>query len=297
MKMNDNKPVLYSIIVLLCFFSFLSYYGTNRRSNLDLNLDSSESVGSSGIIPLGDSEYVCESDDCGYVSSYGEELNINYPTGSLNFYPYINDTYSFIKDGSKILLFNMITGSVEIDNLEAIKFYGMQTNNNTIIVKKDGLWGVLSLDNLKMIIDFEYDYLGLPDKTTNNLLEANYYIAKAGGEYYIYDAIFNQNYSYAITDLIYDFNNKYIIVDKNGEYGLIDYNFNSYLTDKSIVKLECTNNYIGIITTDNKVIIYDNALFNIVYEVEISKTLEFEMNEEDGVLTIYLDNDIVFTSN
>lgn len=297
MKTN-NKPVLYTIIVLLFLFSFLSYYGTNRRLNPDLNVGTSDTPLNSGILSLGDSEYVCESDSCGYVSSFDETMDINYPSGSLNFYPYINDTYTFIKDGSNILLFNMQTETVEIDGLEAIKFYGELTSNNTILVKKDGLWGVLSLNSLNMNIDFMYEELGLSNKLDDGKLEANYYIAKDSDGYFIYDAAFNEKRTFGIEYPIYDYNNKYVVIkNPNNLYDVLDYTFNSYLSFITISKVALTDNYVGAITTSNKVFVYDNSLGSYLFTKDVNENSTISMTEEAGVLTVYIDDEVVYTSN
>ena len=227
-----NKPVLYTIIILLVIFIPLTilgfYYKEKPISIKDDNTKHFPYYNNSLWFYQNDkliSKYACLNSRCSY-----------------NIKSIINNKYVFIKDGDILYLYDINKGSVYNKYLDCLN------EDNKYICKSDkNLWGVLNInDEVKEIIPFIYESINL---------NKNKYIVKKDNKYYLIDE--NNNISIGFTSKIEDYNNTYIISKEEGRYFIYDYKGNEYLNNYNINNYSLSDNYIGIVLNNN-LNIYNN---------------------------------------
>ena len=275
--MKEDKGVLITIIVLLVIFLPLTILGYIEHNKMENNYE--HKLYYQGYLWFYDNDkligkYKCNNDMCNLATTTikDDEYDKRNYRGDLEgtILP-INNKYAFIKDGDKIILYDITTNG-SLASYKSVNNYNTKIVDDTYIVEQEnGKFGVLRFANgLESVIPFEYDFIGL----TNNLSENNELIA----------------------------NN--FLVKQDNLWFLIDYQNNiiSKKYDKEIIDYRIFNEYIAIITDqnidiynlDDKVLINSKRI-NTDYESidyrETINTIELIIDGKDAE-TIEINKDI-----
>lgn len=207
--------------------------------------------------------YTCENqnENACYVAYFSEEDNFDnekrvYQNGDnvLIRSNIINDTFVFINDGNKIIVYNLKDSKV-IGTYSLIK----KVDNNKMILKNEAnLYGLVEFNNNEMLtkLEFVYDYLGyLPN-------DANYIVSKQNNTSYILD-INGRAVSKGIDGNIKGYTGNYLkIEDSSGLYKVVNYN-NQNVFDKSYDYVEVYNDFVALVSDMSMYLkFYDNAKLN-----------------------------------
>ena len=280
---KNKKIILTIILILLIIFSSLTILSAYLRNNKGENPnhdfyyanylwfydDNKELI----------SKYKCLSSECGFAKSSIDDskYNINY-----------NGNYVFIEDDNSIYLYSILTGTT-LTSYKMVKNYNTNLPNNLLILENNNnLWGVITLnDNLKSIIPFEYEFIGL-----KNNLDTTKFIVLKDNNWYLLDESLNKLTS-DFTDPIVDYNMDYIITNNQNNIKIYDYNGNEYLDNQIIQNYVLDNDYIGVVI-DNYLYLYSNL--NSIYIANIplnNSNSKIELTRDSSSLNIIIDNEIV----
>ncbi len=294
--MKANKSTLYTIIVLLVITLPLAVYGTILHVQSAPTEEEKENPNhefhyknklyfykQNGELQA---TYNCSSESCGYVKTSidDDEYGINYyKDGQKEELVYDQGNYVLIEDGLKIMLFDKNLAK-EIVVYDKIKDYHTDLANNLLIVKSEDKWGVLAIDTLQNIIPYNYDFIGLANKVTDDVLQTNRFIVFEKTRWYLFDEN-GESLTQGITEPIVDYNDKYLITAQKEIY---DYSSN---------QITPNINYDAVYIVDNYVILMNNNLllvFNDLNEPYIGRgtvgtynNITFKVNE--NVLEVYTD--------
>ncbi len=273
-----NKPTLIIIIVLLVLFVPMVIFGTVnkfKKSNAqEIVLNYAKSS----------------------INKIDENVNV-YKKGTkdkIDKFLVNGKEYTFIEEDGTVYLYSLKDG-IKVIDYQAINFYNTDIENNYLLVKREGKWGVLDLSSLKLVVPCEYDYLGLHDDLDDGILNSESFIVGENDTYSIYslsaDAGFKK-ISNNYTSIIYDYNVSQLLlalkVDKR--YGLYDFAGNRFYDNYEIQDVRITDNYLVFIDDTNYMYIF-NGLFTDPESVYINDDWNtFEVKETSESLEIYLDN-------
>ena len=219
-----------------------------------------------------------------------------------------SDRFVFIFDQSSekensIKLYDMQDNSV-IGEYNGLKSYPVENKNIVVLKNKDDKYGLFEFSNQKLntLIDFNYQFMGLIDKESDNLV-----VVRDANGYMLVDYDGNSK-SKAFTNDIVNYNDKYIIVknsskkysvyDYEGEEYNKNYNYIKFLSDDYLAVVKDNNLYVrdfeehkyneeGLeLTNDsyNKVNIYDDN------KKLVSSTFAFDYELHEKILTFKLMN-------
>ncbi len=204
--------------------------------------------------------YKCKTDKCNYAKTSWDEEKFElrtYNNPKITRTNLINNRYAFLED-DKLILYDVINQKI-INYYNKVKNYGIGIENNVFIVLNDqNKWGLISLDNeLEMILDYNYDYIGLLDKKNdyNQIIASPLVIKKDEGFYIINEK--GAELTFKIYNPIIDFNGKYIIVKVNNLYYLINYDGEQLLSYDGYNDLSFTGNYLNVLDQENNLYVYD----------------------------------------
>ena len=261
-----NKPVLYTIIILLIIFIPLTilgfFYKEKPISISDENPKHFPYYNNSLWFYQHNkliSKYECLNEKCSY-----------------NIKNIINNKYVFIKDGDILYLYDINKGIVYD------KYLACLNEDNKYICESDKLlWGVLDIfDEVREDIPFIYESINF---------NKNKYIVKKDNKYYLVDEK-NNNVTKGFISKIEDFNNTYVISKENGRYRIYDFDGNEYLSNYIINNYSLSDNYIGIVYNNN-LYIYNNINNLTLKEISLSNiNSKVKLEEKDHKLNIYLDD-------
>lgn len=259
--MKEDKGVLITIIVLLVIFLPLTILGYIEHNKMENNYE--HKLYYQGYLWFYDNDkligkYKCNNDMCNLATTTikDDEYDKRNYRGDLEgtILP-INNKYAFIKDGDKIILYDITTNG-SLASYKSVNNYNTKIVDDTYIVEQEnGKSGVLRFANgLESVIPFEYDFIGLTNNLSeNNELIANYFLVKQDNAWFVIDnqnAIVSKKYQDEIID--YRIFDQYIAIITNEKIDI-------YNLDDDILK------YSKNINTD-----YETIDFNVtVYTIEI----------------------------
>lgn len=277
--MNNKLFVTFSICLLticLCIGAIGFIYSNDTDKNIENNnyksLVFNDNAGNNKI-------YYC-SKDCKYVSStYNENyvvekniINYNKEIGYL-----IKNRYSFVSEEDLISLYDF-NAKKSLDTFNVIKTYSNDLNNYMFIVKKNGYYGVISLENgYSTIIDFKYDFIG---KYKN---DDNYFLVLDNNTWHILD-INGVVVSSSLFEIV-AYNQNYYISEQDNKYALY-----------TMESLNLFNNYDEIVLLNGGVVLIKDKLLSVYSFNSNSYVLEniviinnYEIRDNDTYVTIDTD--------
>lgn len=293
--MRKDKPTFITIIILFIVFLGLSIYGGILKSNIEGG-NSSDNINKeffySGSLYFYDENsdllgtYTCSSEVCGYATSSEEEYLENYYVSDEKIdLGIINDDYVLLIDGENIILYS-ISLNMSVLTFEEVKYYDTYNSENYILVKLDGKWGALSIDNFSRNIEIMYDELSLADNTVNDVLDGSILYAKFNEEYFIIDSK-NNVLSEKFTSKIVDYTSEYIITYDEEIYSVYDYEGNklinydfSYYTKSDSYYAFVYNNYL---------LVYSDLLEKYIELINIGEYTEITIEDFENSYKIYID--------
>ncbi len=269
--MKRKKSTLYTMIVLLVItlpLGLLGLYRHFKNNPTDIILDNpNHELLYEGKLYFYDENdsligtYECQNADCGYAETTIDDLkyNLDYFEGEKTYLDYNVNDLVFLKDGKNIFLYGIKTGNVMV-SYDALKDYHTTIENNILIAKQNGKWGVFSLDTLNNILPFKYDFIGLPKKVENDILLSQNYIVYSDNRWYVFD---NENnaISQGVNEAIKNFNSNYILTVENKLY---DYRNNLINVNLDFQKIDILGDYIIVLLKNNALIVYKNIEQNVV---------------------------------
>ncbi len=295
--MKTKKSTLYTIIALLVIFVPLTSYGIYQKITSKVENITKENPNHDfyyqGRLYFYDEQgnflgnYTCGADNCGHVKTIidDESYNLNYyADGTQEYLNYENNDYAFVSDGKNIILYSFKLKAPIITYSE-VKDYHTTNNHNYLIAKKDGKWGVLNLNSLTNVIDYTFDFIGLPNKVVDGVLQTDNFIAFKDNRWYILDAEGNPKNNGVLAPII-AFNPNYILTN---EKEIFDYESNKVPINVSYKDIALVDGYTVLVTNNNTVLVYSDLKGLILATTTVSdyKTINFEY--ADGVIIIYLD--------
>lgn len=303
--MENKRIVLITIIILLLLFiplTVISAFVRVGKNPLDENpghdFKYKESLWFYDSKDKFLSSYECQTKICDYASTVIDDdtYEINYyKNGTKNKVDIIDNKFTFINDGALIYLYSVDTG-ITLQTYKSIKNYNTELENNTYIIQNnDGLWGALTIGNqLSVVVPFEYDFIGLINKTNDNILKTNKFIVLKNSKWMIIDNN-NSSLNSPVDYPIIDYNDDYIFTKNDNKIKIFSYENYEYLSNYTIRDYILLEKYIGIIT-DNFLLIYDNLGESYLKSITLtneSKNIDLEIDGNN--LNIKIDNNIVDT--
>lgn len=302
--MQTKKSTLYTIIVLLVIFLPIAAYGLISNINLmkKAAIDNpNKELFYEGSLYFYDEKgellgkYKCENpSDCSYAEGTidDKEYGIDYyKNGEKKYLVLDSDDYVFVEDGDKTILYSLVLNDAII-TYDAIKFYNANLATNILFVKYDGKWGVLSLANFTPILEYKYDFIGLPNNFSDGTLATDNFIVSEDNNWSILDS----SYQEKLTDFnmpIKSFNDKYVITTDNKIYDNTHMEVSANLNYKDAYTI---NEYLILITDTNVVLVYEDLSYNNIGMGNINdyENISFVL-DDDKVLNIYTDGTMATT--
>lgn len=185
-----------------------------------------------------------------YFYADGNELNFTTPI--------VNNTYAFIYDDSKeeggmVFLYDLTKNEV-LENYNSVKHYNVNGIEYIIVENNESKYGLFQVTEteLKQIIDFKYDYLGIKKVEFNEL---GYLVAIKDGKTLIVDKE-GKEVSKKISGTIKSFSQKYVVVeDSDGTYNITDYRNNKLLKGNYDYIVLQENFFVGV--QDKTILVLD----------------------------------------
>ena len=276
-----HKPTLFVIIILLIIAIPASIYGITKKNEKKaeepVNLTYTEST----------------------LNELDKNVNI-YKNGTkiyLDNFIVNGKEYNFVKlDDNKNWLYS-VKDNIKVLDYEAINFYNTDIENDYVLVKREGKWGILNTKTLKPVAPCEYNYIGLINNVVDGKLKSNTFIGSKNNSYSIYKIDTSVSaISNTFSDLIYTYNEnqKLIATVSNDTYSLYDFEGNKYLQNIIIKDISINNNHITIIDSNNTLYVYNNILATPVLTENLNSYKDFYTNESTK-LEIYIDGTLYKT--
>ena len=292
--MKDKKTLIV-IIILLIFSIFCAVKGRNLKNNgyiLDDNVNKDFIYKNAVYFYKNNkliSKYVCKG-SCQEATSEldSDQYSVNiYSLGKKENLKNLNNDYALFKEDDKIKLYNYKFNKTLVE-YDEINNYNVKHNNPILIVKKDDKYGVLSLKNMTLILPIEYDYIAIPNKVVDDILDTSKFIVNDSGSWYIMDKDKKYN-AIPFADPIIDFNDKYIITKDDLGVHIYDYNKNSYLDSIDKKAVYCIGKYVIIISNMNNMYVYDDLENNFLTSLRFTDYQQIDFKLVENRIEIYID--------
>lgn len=294
MKKN-NIGVLIAIIILLCIFLPGAIYGTYMNLKKDtLGRNPNQEFYYNGKLHFYNKNkllgiYTCETNNCGYVKNNASseyEFEIDYNADDIKV---VTNNYAFIKDGTKILLYDVIK-NMKIVEYKEIKYDPTNLGNDYFIVKNiNNKWGVLQItNNVQVVIPFNYDYLGIAD----NKETATKIVAKDTDGWKIIDL--KNSMLFKSIEEITSFTEKYVITKINNTYSLYNYEGRKYLENYVLSEIKILDDII-IGLQNNLYIIYNTKTYAAIGTIIKENNVEYSFEIKDNNLNVSANDAVIKT--
>ena len=270
-----NKTTLWVIIALLLLSSSMAGFGyyvhvdkiknpppenPNKEFKVNNKLyfydDNKELLGT----------YDCTQSVCGYAKNYVDDsaYSVNYyKDAATNEISMINNRYAFICDNKDIysddvILYDVVNSRV-VKKLTGVKNYTIGIVNDYYLVKNESSkWGIMKMsNNAGMIIDFKYDYIGLPNNidTNSGLLKADGFIVFDINGWKVVSDSDSDLSNYSINQ-IYDYYDGYTITTSGISYYLNNRNGDPILSD-GYKSMEFVGGYLKVLDDESNSYLMD----------------------------------------
>ncbi len=273
--MQHKKIALIVIIVLLVLFLPLSIFATTMH--FLRTAEGKENEGHefylNGKLYFYDEQdnlignYICENTDyCDYAVSRN---STTYPliepkTKASDKQTLIQDHYALLMDtttmnllNAEVILYDVVNGTI-LERYKEIKNYGVGIENHYYIAKNsEDLWGVLEITNeVKEVIPFSYDYIGLADlKNEAGEIKADSFAVLKENTWYLIDAE-NNKVSADFTDSIINYNEQYVITSNGTNMNLLNYQGSNRLYG-TYTYLDFWEQFVAIVDNNSIFYLYD----------------------------------------
>lgn len=293
--MNDKKTLI-AIIVLLVIFLPISVYGTYMHISakdviIDDNPNKDYILNNKVYFYTGDtlsSTYECKS-NCAVVETTIDDANFSthyYSLGKEEAPTMLDNGYALFNDEG-INLYSLDTKKVLLSFSE-IKNYNVKHTQPVLIVKNNGKYGVLSLNNMVSLIGYSYDYIAIPNKVNDGVLDTSKFIAKSGSYWYVLESDGSYNHEPFINEIV-DFNNEYIVTKSFNNYQVFDYKKNEYFVDSNFKNIYCIGDYILTINNDNVLLVYKDITSNSINNMTLPNYTSIDFDLKGNKIDVYLD--------
>ncbi len=260
---KDNIATLVIIVILLVVFIPLTTIGTIKRLSETRDDNPKHELYYKGYLWFyNDNEllgkYECKTSVCNLAKTIidDDEYHIKYDKGNLDNIGIINNKFVFVLDGDEINLID-IKSNLVLQKYNGIKNYNTLLDNNIYLLKnKNDKWGIVSIsEGIVAYLPFEYDYIGLIYKTSEDKIDVNKLLVKKDNKWMVIDNTgksLTNGYDYPIID----YNDNYIFFQNNDNIIASDKNNNRLLSDISIKDFSILEDYI-LLFTDKEVYLYN----------------------------------------
>jgi len=295
--MKDDKKTLIAIIVLLALFLPLSIYGviehkSGKKSNASGDNPNHEFIYNNKVYFYQENgellnTYQCL-EDCAVVEAIVDDDNYNvhyYKDGDKNLDGNINDDYVLFKDGADIMLYNKKLNKKIVSWL-SVKDYSVEHTNPILITNNGGVASVVSLSDMRVIIT-DYDYIGIPNRVKDGVLDTSRFIAKNDNSWYVLEQDGTYKHT-AFNDPIVDFNDRYIVVSNFDNNRIYSYDNQEYLGEIVNKKVYCVGDYIGVII-DDVLYLYQDLNGSVITNMKLDSYNEISFNINGNMIEVLLD--------
>ena len=300
--MKTTKSTLYTIIVLLVIFAPLATYGTythfKNQAPKDVEVDPNpnKEFYHNGSLYFYDENqellgtYPCTG-ECGYAKTIIDEdeygIKNYYQDGTLEHVESASKDYVIVEDAGNINLYSLNLAKTLVQ-YQALKNYNVKLKGNLILVKNNDKWGLLSLENMQLVLPLEYDYLSLPSKIENDELLTDELIAKKDNKWYIIDNTGKEKNS-GLNDPIISFNSRYMLTDKNELY---DYQNSKVNLDFAYKDIAIVDTYVVFVTNDNVVEVYNDINAGVMKRTIIGNYNTIDFKISDRIINVFIDGTV-----
>lgn len=299
--MKNKKIVLGAIIFLLIIFvplTIMGYFVKDKKNPLEENpnhefyfenklwfYDNNDKLISS---------YECQTNKCDLatLSIDDEEYGLNYyKEGTLKKVGN-NNSYTFIGDGALNYLYDIKNGRALQKYLQ-IKNYNTKIKNDVYIIQNEKkLWGAISIEeNLRALVPFDYEFLGIINNISNGELQLNYFVALKNGEWFLVDKE-NTKVSSELDSPIVDYNEEYIITKKDNRVKVYSYVGNEFLDTFYFNDYALYDKYIGLVTNDT-IYIYNNLNSTYLKSIPNNKSGKLTLEPKGNQVVIKLNEEVI----
>lgn len=293
----QDKKTLITIIMLLVIFLPLAVYGTYMHAqgesviiddnpNKEYILNNKVYFYNSGVLT---STYEC-TDNCSVATPVidDDQYNINYYSlGTKEATTFLSNGYALFQEGNYIVLYNTALNS-KLLQFDLIKDYSIEHTHPVLIIKSNGLYGVISLNDMQPMINYKYDFIGIPNRVNDGVLDTSKFIAKSGSYWYVLESDGTYNHE-AFREPIIDFNSKYVIVKNLGIYKIYDYTKNEYLSTINKKHVYCIGEYVIVINSNNGLEIYSDMNLPSIRSMSLPNYTNINFSLIGNKIDIFID--------
>lgn len=295
--MKDKKTLITIIILLICVVP-LAIYGTVKHimnkdivvddnPNKDYILNNKVYFYDSGILK---GTYKC-ANECKKITTTIDDnkYSINYYMLGKNDAPEVlPNNYALFEEDQSVALY-----SIDLKNkvlqFDAVKNYNVNHSSPVLIIKNNGKYGVLSLSEFKVLVSNSYDFIAIPNRVVDGVLDTSRFIGKKGNYWYVLESDGSYNHEEFI-DPIVDFNDNYVIVKNQDAYKIYDYDKKEYLLNSNKKAVYCLGSYVLVIDESNNLLVYQNVETTALKAFRLPEYKSITFDYKDGNIVIYLDN-------
>lgn len=283
---NNNKVVLAVILILLIPSLIMGSAGyafklvrdkdlTDETEKIPENPDK-EFAFSGYLYFYSDDEllgtYKCEhpENSCDWAYEYVDDSLYFidfYDDNEIDKFSIINNRYVLLvdndgtEDSSETILYDLKEKRI-ISRYKRVKNYTIGTVNNRIIVQnEEDMWGVVELSETtpRLLINFEYDFIGLINDKVADKLKDDRFVVKEQSQWYIIGDD-KRLLSTKMIDPIFTYNNEHIIAKIDNLSYLYNYEGIILLNGRSFKDMSFAGRYIAVLDHSNLFYIIDMKL-------------------------------------
>ena len=255
--------------------------------------------------------YTCENPSgyCGYAHEYLDDADYSldyYNDEKIDSINLISNRYAFITDTENpqeynydagVILYDIVSNR-QIARYNYVKNYSIGIENGYYIVQNaEGLWGVIQLtDATSLKIPFEYQFIGLQNQVTDELVDADIFVVAKDDTFALMD-INGAKLTSDFNEQIFAYNGKYVITKNSDRYYLSDYAGNTAFNGISYKRLWFTSKYLNIVNVNNEYYLYDiesGFIATDLYLLEAGDVASSKISA-DNKLEMYINDKLINT--
>lgn len=299
--MKDKKTLI-SIIVLLVIFLPMAIYGTvNHMQNANVVIDDNPEKAfilnnkvynyENGVLSA---TYACKG-ECEEIKSEIKDTTYGtnyYKRGEALDPTTLPNGFAIFKESNQGVLYSFPLEK-KLITFDSIKTYNVEHTNPVMIMSSNGKSGVISLETMQVIIPLDYDYIGIPNRVTDKILDTSKFIAKNASLWYVLESDGTCSHE-PFRETIIDFNTNYIIVENISQYKIYDYTpeRNQYLKDEIFKGVYCIGDFVITISESNELKLYVDVEQEPIETKVLTEYSEIDFELLNNKIDIYLDDEL-----